>query len=132
MRVMLVDNDPAILRSLGLILESSGHSVMAFADPREAMSMLESGHPPDLLALDLVMPGLDGVEFAHRARPLLTPETPVVLITGHSDLLEGGQPLPAGISACLPKPLDLDRLLELVERSGSPSEPINPSQEFSS
>ena len=84
--VAVVDDDAGILQSIRFLLESADHSVQVFSS---ANAMLESGciDSIDCLLTDIDMPGTDGFELlriVREARPLL----PVILITGHPELLD--------------------------------------------
>ena len=80
---------------------------------------------PDLVLLDLRMPGLDGVEVLKRIRDIDT-GIAVIVISGAGDLADAGAALASGALACLQKPVDLQRLKQLVSdvlgRSPSPGQ----------
>lgn len=120
MTIVLVDNDRALVQSLSILLKSYGHTVHAFHDPLEAIRFLEGGIPFDLLLLDDLMPGCHGRELLQRMKPRLPRGARVVMISGH---LERGKPcelLALGVDAFFPKPLDLDRLVELAGGAADP------------
>jgi twitching motility two-component system response regulator PilH len=115
-RVAILDNDTALLKSLQLVLSSLGHETSCFADPRQACSFLAAGPPPDLLILDYVMPGMNGGEVLEQLDRILEGRRPpVILISGHTDLLDPRELEAMQVDAFLPKPLDLDRLTRLIE-----------------
>ena len=115
MKVVLVDNDVALLRSLEIVLSSQGHEVSAFDDPRRACAALEAGASPDVLALDCVMPELSGLEVFERVRDALPKRCKVVFISGHTDQIDSESVMRRGAHGFLAKPLDLDALSRFME-----------------
>ena len=109
--ILVVDDDPDIREALGGVLEQAGYDVVAFGDARAALDWLDHGGLPDLVLLDLMMPGMNGWEFRAEleTRPKLA-ELPVVVLTGARD----GTGLK--VNECLKKPVDLDVLLGAVDR----------------
>ena len=108
----MVDDDPSILKSLEYLLESADHTVLVFAS---AAAMLESGCLPriDCVISDVDMPVMDGfalTQAVHQARP----ELPMVLITGHPEMLDRLQPMGAGTTSYSDKPFDGQELLTAI------------------
>ena len=118
LKVLLVDDDELIQSSLQAILEVLGHSVVSIAHSGEgALVMLEGGLEPDLVILDMNMPGLGGVGTLPRLRGLC-PSLPVLLATGRVDqtamTLASAHP---GVTL-LPKPFGLRELQRCLESIG--------------
>jgi FixJ family two-component response regulator len=117
--VAVVDDDPRILESLGNLLESADYAVRLFAS---AATLLESNclAEIDCLISDIGMPVMNGLElvrFVHATRP----ELPIVLITGHSDMLDRLPPIDLGHYCLFKKPFDGQELLTAVSGAlGSP------------
>jgi DNA-binding response OmpR family regulator len=86
-RILVVDDENPIRRTLDLLLQKRGYAVVTAASGEAALAAIEQ-QPFDLLLLDLVMPGMSGIEVARRARTL-QPTAKVLLLTGSSPL-EGG------------------------------------------
>ena len=84
MKVLLVDDDELIQSSMQTILEVLGHSVTTARSGEEALAKLEAGFEPDLVILDMNMPGLGGIGTLPRLRAL-RPRVPVLLSTGRVD-----------------------------------------------
>lgn len=84
LKVLIVDDDPALLAVLTASLEELGCRVLSASDGHAALRLMESGAAIDLLITDVVMPGgMSGVELAHRAADR-RPELPVVLTSGYA------------------------------------------------
>jgi CheY-like chemotaxis protein len=114
-RILVVDDDPTIQRLLQVNLEMEGHEVLTAGDGHEALVRLRDG-APEVVLLDVMMPGLDGWQVCERIRadPDLA-ATPVVILSARaqqSDLERGVQ---AGADAYITKPFDPLELVELVE-----------------
>ena len=120
LRVLLVDDDDLIREAMGAVLTMLGHGPALAAGGEDALRQLEAGLQPEVVILDLNMPGLGGAGTLPRLRGLL-PQVPVLLATGRVDdaalaLVEAH----AGVRL-LPKPFDLFELqaqLELVADAG--------------
>src|SRR5580704_13196217 len=110
-RILLVDDEPAPRAGLEILLRREGYEVLAAADGASALEHCVEFRP-DLVLLDIVMPGLDGFEVCRRIKA--APETrltPVVLITGLSAVSDRIQGINAGADDFLSKPIDFSELL---------------------
>ena len=87
--LLLVDDEPAIVRALQFGLKRRGFEVLSAGNGKDALAVLKSPRKVDLLLSDVIMPGgISGVELA-RASRTVRPELPVLLTTGYAyDLLE--------------------------------------------
>jgi CheY-like chemotaxis protein len=85
-KILIVDDEANLLEALSLILELEGFGVATAANGSEALDKL-SGNHPDLVLLDVMMPGMDGRAVLERIRSGPTPDTPVILFTGAPDLV---------------------------------------------
>ncbi len=108
MRLMLVEDDPGLRAALARTLLRRGFEVTQHADGREALDAWAAA-PPEVLVLDLSLPGMDGLEVlaAGRRRGLATP---VLLLTARATVGDRVMGLNAGADDYLPKPFDLDEL----------------------
>ena len=109
-RVLAVDDDPRALEALADALGALGYDVWQAVDGTSAL-LLAREHLPDVILLDVVMPGLDGYEVCRRLKE--DPETrliPVVFLTGQGSREARLQGLEAGGSDFLAKPVDLAEL----------------------
>jgi CheY-like chemotaxis protein len=111
--VLIVEDDVDLREMMAQLLALEGFHAEAVANGRDALDYLEKGHYPDLILLDLMMPVMDGWEFRRRQRsnPRLA-AVPVVVLSA----LDQSRSADLGSTAFLKKPLDFDRLLELVRR----------------
>jgi len=114
MNVFLIDDDAALARSLEIILTVKGWHVYAFANAIDVCWFIENGAYPDVLIVDQVMPDFTGIEVIDRVRAFLPRWCRVILISGHTELVDKLDLKNHGISAFLPKPIDLDKLSSLV------------------
>ncbi|MFZ0215022.1 MAG: response regulator transcription factor [Candidatus Dormiibacterota bacterium] len=110
-KILVVDDDPKIRSSLRRTLAFDGYTVREAEDGREALTtMLDE--LPDLVLLDLMLPGIDGIEVARRLREMS--DVPIVMVTardGTSDQVTG---LDAGADDYLVKPFIKDELLARI------------------
>lgn len=112
--VYIVDDDAAVRASLGFFLTTSGFVNVPFDDPHEFVRSLGQLEPGCVL-LDLRMPALDG--FAVLARlASLREQLPVVMMTGHGDVVTAVRAMKSGASDFIEKPFEEEMLLEILGR----------------
>lgn len=119
-RILLVDDDPRLARIVAMYLEMEGYDVVTAADARAAMVEIDA-HLPDLLILDIMLPGVDGISLCEQVRR--APHTsgiPVVMFTALSGIYEVERARLAGANHLVTKPFNLPGL-EAVVRSLLPS-----------
>jgi len=107
-RVLVVEDDEAIADVLRRTLRQEGHEVRSSADGVEALRAAEE-FVPDLVILDLGLPGLDGVEVCNRLRA--DSDVPILILTARSDLDDRVGGLDAGADDYLVKPFERQELL---------------------
>ncbi len=110
-RILIAEDEPLIRRDLKELLEELGYQVVASApDGKRAAEMTEQ-LKPDVIILDIVMPGIDGIELARS----LSSEYPVIMLTAHSspDLVRSARD--AGVMAYLTKPFRKKDIAPAVE-----------------
>lgn len=101
-RVLIVDDEPVIRMDLRAMLESMGHTVVGEADTGETALALARTLKPDLVIVDIMMPGMDGIELSRRlAKERIAP---VLILTAYSEqaMIEGADK--AGVLGYLVKP----------------------------
>jgi CheY-like chemotaxis protein len=111
--VLIVEDDADLREMMAQLLSLEGFRTEAVENGRDALQYLERGGRPELILLDLMMPVMDGWEFRRRQMqdPALA-TVPVVVLSA----LDPARASELGGAAFLKKPLDFDRLLELVRR----------------
>ncbi len=113
--ILVVDDDPDIREALVDVLTDHGYSARAVANGREALDYLRGGARPSLILLDLMMPVMDGLQFRQEqvGDPELR-ELPVFVISAGNDVSQSAAAL--GVAGAMRKPIDLDKLLDIVAR----------------
>jgi PAS domain S-box-containing protein len=116
MNVLLVDDDELIQSSNRMMLETFGHTVTIASNGEEALTILEGGFQPDVVILDMNMPGMGGSGTLPRLRTL-NPTVPVLLATGQvdqavTDLVAAHPP-----TSLLPKPYSIGELKQHLEEA---------------
>lgn len=114
-RVVLLDDDPAVLGALTRVLRRAGHDVIAVSDPYEAIARAKAGEV-DVLVSDVSMPELDGIGVLHALREV-SPDVPVILVSGAATMDTAVRALDERAFALLSKPCDLEQLRSNVSRA---------------
>tara|TARA_R110000787_G_scaffold205346_1_gene315766 strand:- start:1226 stop:1855 length:630 start_codon:yes stop_codon:yes gene_type:complete len=113
--VCIVDDDEAVRESLQILLETMGYAVHTFEsgpDFLEACGTLEAG----CVLLDVRMPRMNGLEVQKRLKDI-TPELPVIIVTGHGDVTMAVQAMREGATDFIEKPFQEDALLASIEHA---------------
>ncbi len=123
MKVLIADDDPQMLRALRVTLGAHGYEVITASDGREALDAAIAAHP-DLIVIDLGMPGLTGIEVIQAIRGWSA--VPVLVVSGRSDSADKVDALDAGADDYVTKPFSADELLArlraLSRRTAPPTE----------
>jgi DNA-binding response OmpR family regulator len=114
MNIVLIENDVALLRTLEILLKKQGNEVRIFDDPVQACSFLERSPQLDILIIDYMMPNLTAPEVIERVKKHFPKGARIILISGHTDIIETLDLQEMGVDAFLAKPLDLDLLFDLL------------------
>jgi two-component system KDP operon response regulator KdpE len=126
LRILVVDDEPAMVGAVTALVGTAGHQVITAYDGDTALRRFED-EAPDLVLLDLAMPGRDGVDVCREIRK--TSRTPIIVLTGEADELAKVEALDAGADDYVTKPFGMEELLArtraALRRSGvdEPSQP---------
>jgi two-component system response regulator MprA len=121
MRILVVDDEPAVREAIERALRVEGYEVAVAADGCEALERIDL-RPPDALVLDLLMPRVDGLELCRRLRHS-GDRTPVLMLTARDAVADRVTGLDAGADDYLIKPFALDELLARLRALLRRSEP---------
>jgi two-component system, NtrC family, nitrogen regulation response regulator NtrX len=114
-RILVIDDEAEIRRSVRMILEYEGYDVIEAASGPEGLTMAER-EAPDLVFLDVKMPGMDGLEVLQRIKAL-TEAVPVVIISGHGTVSTAVEATKAGAFDFIEKPLASERVLVTIRNA---------------
>ncbi|GAA1712090.1 MtrAB system response regulator MtrA [Brachybacterium phenoliresistens] len=121
-RILVVDDDQAIAEMVGIVLRGKGFEVVTTPDGASALEAFGQVRP-DLVLLDLMLPGMDGIEVCRRLRR--DSGVPVIMLTARSDTADVVEGLEAGADDYLTKPFEPDELVARIKarvrRSDAPS-----------
>ena len=120
-RVLVVDDEPQILRALTINLKARHYDVITAATGANALASA-AAQPPDLVILDLGLPDLDGVDVVRGLRGWST--APIIILSGRTDSADKVDALDAGADDYLTKPFGVDELmarLRAVSRRSTPA-----------
>ena len=110
MKILVVDDERAVRDSLRRALELEGYAIELAGDGNDALSRLESNSEPDAVILDVLMPGLDGLEVCRRLRQS-GKQLPVLMLTARGEVENRVAGLDAGADDYVTKPFALEELL---------------------
>jgi putative two-component system response regulator len=115
-RILVVDDEPQNITVMNEILKS-GYTVIAATDGTTALSIAQSGTAPDLIMLDIMMPGINGYEVLRRLRAdPRTAKLPVVFVTAKGEINDKMTGYQRGVSDYVTKPLDGSFVLSVVRK----------------
>jgi DNA-binding response OmpR family regulator len=121
-RVLIVDDEPHIIQFLQVKLKASGYEVLSASNGPEALAQVQT-QEPDLLVLDVIMPGMDGFETLKQIRALSS--VPVIILSAREANVDKVKGLKMGADDYLAKPFNPDELvarIEAVKRRSAPAE----------
>lgn len=118
-RILVVDDDPGMRKSMRLLLVRKGYEVIAAEDGEQAFATLESGDNPEKVVLvicDLIMPKGSGLEMTTYVRSH-HPSIPVIVVSGSGDAQTVASVLKQGAVDYLTKPVDPAQLIAAVQKA---------------
>lgn len=114
-KILVIDDEKSIRNTLKEVLEYENHSVDLAVDGIEGLGMMES-NKYDVIFCDIKMPKMDGIEVLEKIM-LLTPDSPVVMISGHGNIETAVEAIKKGAFDFIEKPLDLNRILITIRNA---------------
>jgi two-component system response regulator MtrA len=120
-RILVVDDDAALAEMVGIVLEAEGFTPVFCADGAQALAIFTE-ESPDLVLLDLMLPGVDGIEVCGQIRE--TSGTPIIMLTAKGDATDVVAGLEAGADDYMVKPFNPQELIARIKtrlRSSSSS-----------
>ncbi len=114
-RILIVEDEESLLKLESILLSSRGYAVAGVTDGKSALDYI-AATPPDLIILDIVLPGMDGFEVCQmiKADPS-TRHIPVVMLTAKKSTQDRDKGLEAGASAYVTKPFKSARIIEIIQ-----------------
>jgi two-component system nitrogen regulation response regulator NtrX len=113
--VLIVDDEEGIRESLSGIFEDDGYSVLTSTSGEDALKLIKE-QSPDLVLLDVWLPGIDGIQTLREVKEL-KPDLPVIMISGHGNIEIAVKATKIGAYDFLEKPLSLERVLLTSKRA---------------
>jgi len=114
-KILIVDDDPNLLRLLGIRLSAAGYNVESAASAKIALGILKS-YQPHMVISDLRMEGMDGMALFEQIRKQY-PQMPVVIMTAHGTIPDAIKATKQGVFSFLTKPFESQELLETVQKA---------------
>ena len=116
-KLLLVDDVPEVIDLLSVFLRSKGYAVTKASGGEQALALIKKD-PPDLVLLDVMMPGMNGYEVCRALRQSpATAELPVILLTSKSQPSDKFWGMEVGANHYVTKPFELQALAELIHRT---------------
>lgn len=113
-RILVVEDEESLLKLESILLSLKGYEVTGVTDGIEALAEIERNRP-DLIVLDIMLPGMDGFEVCRRIRE--NPETrdiPVVMLTAKKSTQDYAKGMECGANAYITKPFKSSKVMEVV------------------
>lgn len=115
-KILVVDDEPTIVRLMEFILARQGHTVLVAINGEEALEKIKSQHP-DLVLLDIMMPRIDGYEVAQRLRADgETAELPIIMLSAKAQEEDIRKGVDVGVDEYITKPFTPDHLVQVVAK----------------
>jgi two-component system nitrogen regulation response regulator NtrX len=114
--VMIVDDEKNIREALTGVLKDEGYGVAAAGSAEEALKKLDSEKVPDVILLDIWLPGMDGTDALKEIKAKF-PGLPVIMISGHANIETAVKTTKLGAYDFIEKPLSLDKVILCVEHA---------------
>jgi DNA-binding response OmpR family regulator len=109
-KVLVVDDELGILKILGIKLKISGYDVISAMDGEQALDLMESTKP-DIMLLDIIMPGMDGFQVLEKMQP--TDHIPVIVLSARAE--NRSKAIEMGATDFVAKPFDVHNLVNKID-----------------
>ncbi|MEJ2096013.1 MAG: response regulator, partial [Deltaproteobacteria bacterium] len=113
--VLIVDDEPSILKTLGGLLMDEGFEIITASNGYEALKIIDS-ESPDLVLLDIWMPGMDGIQTLTQIKKE-NPHIQVIIITGHGNIETAVKATKLGAFDLIEKPLSIDKVILAINNA---------------
>ncbi|MBS3667780.1 response regulator transcription factor [Vreelandella boliviensis] len=122
-KVLVVDDEPNIVLSLEFLMEQAGFEVVTAEDGEQALASVNESQP-DLLLLDISLPGISGFDVLERLRSeATTAQLPIIMLTAHGRDVEREKGMALGADDYITKPFSTQSLVEKVKALLSEEQP---------
>jgi len=116
-RVLIIDDDARNIFALTATLKAKGFECISCSSAQEALDLLETDEVVDSILIDMMMPEMDGYEAIPRIKNIVSRrDTPIISVTAQAMVGDREKSLLAGATEYISKPIDVDRLLQLLSR----------------
>lgn len=114
-RILIVEDEESLLKLESILLSTRGYKVTGVSDGLAALREIEQ-NSPDLILLDIMMPGIDGFEVCRRVKENpATQRIPVVMLTAKKSFADQARGVEVGADAYLTKPFKSGKIIEIIE-----------------
>ena len=114
-RILIVDDDKDLRFNLSCILKEKGYEVIAAVDGKQALNALAQSSP-DLVLLDVRLPGMDGVELLEEMKKI-EKNLPIIMLTAYSDVKSAVKAMKSGAFDYITKPFDEEELILILGKA---------------
>ena len=114
-RILIVDDDKDLRFNLSCILKEEGHEVIAASDGKQALNAIAE-NVPDLVLLDVRLPGIDGVELLEEMKKI-EKNLPIIMLTAYSDVKSAVKAMKLGAFDYITKPFDNEELILVIKKA---------------
>ncbi len=109
-KILIVDDEPALVKVFSIKLRVSGYEVITALNGQEALDLIKAEHP-DIVLLDVIMPGMDGFEVLRKLRSFS--KLPVIVFSARPEYAR--RAISLGANDFLAKPFNIDELMKTIE-----------------
>ena len=124
-RILIVEDNPQNMNVFEMVLRAKGYTLLKATDGEEALDMALSGHP-DLIIMDIQIPGMNGLEVTRKLRENSAfSHTPIIAVSAYAMRGDREKAIEAGCNAYLPKPFNIHELRGMIAEMLLPQQKDN-------